>query len=145
MTISFSIDGIEEEHGYELPCPDCGLSLANAHLHHDRDFDCSCMGYGGPDKMPTPKFWLNVATENGLELLEHLGLPRTSEGQVKPHDLLTALAIKEGQDDLLTLPLSHDGRFTHNGRSLDQVGRYMVKLTELANKAAEYGSLVVWS
>lgn len=144
MTISFSIDGIEEEHGYDLPCPDCGLTLSDAHLDDDRNFDCSCYGYGGPEKLPEPQFYLNVSTENGVALLRHLGLPAEEFGQVDPQDLLTALAIKEGQDDLLMCSGEFRGRNFLGGRTASQVERYRSKLTKIATKASDYGRDVVW-
>lgn len=147
MSFTFSIAGIEEEHGYELPCPDCGLSLDSAALPENQDRrnpDCSCFGHGGPEELPAPQFELNVATANGIALLRFLGLETAEYGEVDPADLLTALALKQDHADLLTVPYSHDARVIDGGRSQNQVERYFAKLTKIAAKAAEFDRMVVW-
>jgi hypothetical protein len=122
MTLTFRIDGIEEEQGHDLPCPDCGLTLANAHLHHDRDFDCSCMGYGGPQELPTPRYELNVANMNGWDILVSLGFEADHCGTLDPRDLLTALTLR--------------------GRNLNE--RYVTVLERIARQAVRYDRTVVW-
>lgn len=147
MSITFSIQGIEEERGYELLCPDCGLSIISASLPENadrRDPDCSCGGYGGPDTLPEPRFSMNLSNTNALELLSHLGLDVDYVGSADPQDILTALAIKEGQDDLLVSPTEQEGNVVRCGRTAEQVASYIERLTRIAAKAAEYGRRVIW-
>lgn len=113
MSVTFSIEGIREEAGYELPCPDCGLSLDNAHLHDDRDFDCSCMGYGGPRELPQPRFELNVHNGNAVAILGHLGLDAMA-GDVDPRDVLSVLTQR---------PLERE----HHNTVLMRIARQAVK------------------
>lgn len=121
MTITFRVDGLNEETGHDLPCPDCGLTLATAHLSEHQDPDCSCLGYGGPDVLPAPRYALNVATVNGVDLLRALGLPGTSVGSADPRDILTALVTSEGIED-----------------------RYREILERIAVRAARWDRAVVW-
>jgi len=143
--MTFSIEGIEEETGDSLPCPDCGLSNYDNRVKPGASpMDCSCMGYGGPEQMPVPQFELNVANVNGADLLRHLGLPAECYGEADPQDILTALALRHGSNDLLESEDRSEGNVHECGRSADQVARYMAKLEKIAVKAAKYDRKVIW-
>lgn len=116
MSLTFSIDGIREENGHDLPCPDCGLTLADPH----GDPDCTCMGYGGPEVLPQPRFELNVSNGNGCDLLRILGVPATCVGELDPRDLLVALELHDVRD------------------------RYREVLRRIAEQAVKYDRKVVW-
>lgn len=121
MSVTFRIEGLSEEDGSDLPCPDCGLTLSDAHLRPDRNFDCSCMGYGGPEELPLPRYELNVHEGHAADILSHLGLHYTI-GSESPHSILATLALRP-------LPNRAHG----------------VTLLRIASKAAQYGRLVIWS
>lgn len=157
MSITFSIEGIHEEDGTDLPCPDCGLSLATAHLHPQRNFDCSCGGYGGPEELPEPQFQLNLSNGNGMALLRFLELGSDPYGAAEADHVLFQLAIKGASSGLLTAPAVSEqlvritsdgvgmGPMVHTGgRTTEQVERYLSTLGRIAAKASSYGRKVVW-
>lgn len=145
MSVTFSIQGIHEEDGYELPCPSCGQSMRDCMDPERRDYDCTaCMGYGGPAEMPQPQFELNVANTNALALLAFLGLPAECCGDADPQDILTALALRYDSHAELATDTVVDGNVTHVGRSPFQCARYLEQLTKIATKAAKYDRRVVW-
>lgn len=128
MSLTFSIEGLSEEHGYELPCKGCGVSLVEAlEPGEKRHLDCrACGGYGGAAEqdMPKPRHELNVNNGRGAALLWALGLPVVPSGEVDPRDLLVAL----------------EGRGGHAA-----VAGYRRILERIATRAASYHRLVVWN
>lgn len=125
VSLTFKIDGIDEEHGYELPCPTCKRSTIDAVSGVPGDVDCpTCDGYGGPAELPEPRFELNVANAHGAELLQRLGIPGDCTGSVDPRDVLTALAMRPGVSE--------------------RERRYDVVLSRIATMAVRYGRHVVW-
>lgn len=121
MTVTFSIDGIEEENGGDLPCPDCGLTLASPERG---DPFCSCLGYGGPEQLPTPRFELNVSNVHAAELLESLDLAcGLYQGDLEPREVLLALALRSP--------------------SCDRTRRYHVVLARIATKAEQYSRRIL--
>lgn len=142
MTITFSIEGIEEEHGYELPCPDCGLSMDDAVGRKHGDPDCSCLGYGGPDKMPEVRYELNVSNANAGPLLDHLGIEFDHCGAVDPREVLAALAVRSPAE--LTSPASHAPGWFNGARTPRTVAHYYARLTRIAKMAIKYERRVVW-
>jgi hypothetical protein len=140
MSVTFSIDGIEQETGHDLPCPDCGTTLATG----GGPDDCSCYGYGGPERLPFATFELNVANENAIALLRFLGLPDEYCGSVDATDLLGRLSIKRASVDLLVEPGSVDGRVISVGRNRAQVERYLDRIERIATQAQKYARNVVW-
>jgi len=147
MTITFSIEGIQEETGDELPCLSCGETLLGA-MHKangDRNEDCpACFGYGGPETVAEPRFELNVSNVNAGALLRHLGIEFDYCGEVSPQDLLTALAVRSSDELMVEAPHS-EGNWHYGGRSAEQVARYVAKLEQIATMAAKYDRRVVWS
>jgi len=127
MSMTFSISGISEEHGYELPCKGCGVSTRAAmEPAEQRHRECRiCCGYGGAADadLPRPVFELNVANGHGCEALRALGLPTRTAGLVPAQDLLVALVLRGG--------------------SLK--ARYRSALQRIATQAAKYGRPVIWS
>lgn len=135
MSLTFSIEDLHEEHGYDLPCPTCGLStIAAMALPATAPTTCEvCGGYGGPadEHMPRPQFELNVSNVNGALLLEALDLDEEPSGAVEPTDLLRELAIKyQRRGDVFPLP---------------QADAYWAQLRRIATKARQYSRRVVWS
>lgn len=146
MTITFQIEGIEQEDGDELACPDCKLSMRDNRVKPGASpMDCSCYGYGGPAVMPVPQFELNVSNVNGADLLRFLGVEFDYCGDIDPRDLLTALANSHGNHYQLEVDPTSEGNVYYMGRSTDQVARNMAKLEKIATKAVKYGRRVVWS
>ena len=125
MSTTFTIDGIEEENGYELPCPACGHSLMSAANLSEPPNCSACLGYGGPDDMhmPVPQFVLNVHNGNARKLFDLLQLDPES-GQVEAGDLLFRISM-------VNCPEAHDG--------------HIAKLVKIAEKARKYDRPVVWS
>lgn len=143
MSITFSIEGIEEETGNELPCPKCGVSLATACLPENHSNECElCQGYGGPAQLPEPQFELNVANGNGYALLEWMGLGAECAGDAHPWAILIALNT---QDASPLQSVDVDAGVVHYcGRTAEQVARYVEKLRKIALKASDYDRKVVW-
>lgn len=141
MSVTFSVEGLEEERGFDLPCPDCGISIGEA-LQNRPSLDCSCGGYGGPEKLPIPRHELNVANGNAAAILRHLALesddPRYLFGGADPKDILTAMETRHW----IGL-VSPDRRLGPNtikcGRTPDQASGYYRTLRRIAKKAAKYG------
>lgn len=116
MSVTFRIEGIEEEHGYELPCPTCGRSTLDA--MGPEHVPCSaCDGYGGPAELPRPRFELNVHSGNGAALLRLLQLPDEPAGSVDARDLLVKLT-------LANCPRAHEQHFAALSRIATQAARY---------------------
>lgn len=126
MSATFSIEGITEEAGYELPCEACGVSLYGAlDPRESRHLDCpACLGYGGPVDIPKAQFELNVHNQNCAALLRLVGLESAPEGAADPRDILTKLALVEVPQELAT---------------------QAAKLAKIASKAAKYDRRVVWA
>lgn len=128
MSMTFAIEGLSEEQGYELPCKGCGVSLMGAlEPGEQRHLDCRvCGGYGGAadEDMPKARHELNVNNGNGAALLRALGLPDSQDGAADPRDILTALALR-GEDEA--------------------VARYRATLERIASRAVKYNRAVVWS
>lgn len=146
MSITFSVEGIEEEHGYDLPCPDCGLSMDDVVAIPGGSYvnaKCSCLGYGGPDKMPVVRYELNVSNVNAAALLDHLGIELDHCGAVEPLDVLAALAVRDPAELLRTVT-HRDGGWIGNPRSVMTVAHYYERLTRIAKMALEYRRRVVW-
>jgi len=142
MSITFSIQGIEEEHGYELPCPDCGLSMRDVSAGKSSPPDCSCMGYGGPDQLPVPRYELNISNFNAAALFSHLRIEFDDCGTIDPREILTALAVYPAQ--ALISSDESSSNLIMCGRSADTVKHYYDRLTRISQMALEYGRNVVW-
>lgn len=153
MSITFSIQGLEEEDGLDLPCEMCGCRLDRSCGH----FDCQCGGYGGPKNFPRPRYELNVANTNGLALLRFLNMDAEYYGSIDPDPMLAALAARRlSADELVEEPtverltrLSPQGidqgpLIHHCGRTRDQVDRYLEVLTRIAKMAKRIGREIVW-
>lgn len=123
MSLTFRIEGIEEEHGYDLPCPACGRSILAAVAAAERVECAACDGYGGPAELPQPQFELHVHGGNAAALFALLQLDATVPG-VDPADLLVKLT-------LAACPPEHE--------------RHFAKLSQIATKARRYNRAVVWS
>jgi len=145
MTITFFIHGIEQEDGDEMNCPQCNLSMRDNRMGQLSPTDCRCHGYGGPEVMPVPQFELNVANVNAAELLRYLGIEFDHCGEIDPRDLLTALALRHGQNAELESEDTSEGNVHQQGRSGAQVARYVAQLGKIATKAVQYDRSVVWS
>lgn len=126
MSMTFSIQGLGEEHGYELPCTACGVSLLGAlEPGERRHLDCRvCLGYGGPEELPKVRHELNVHNGNGVALLAALGLPTEAAGEVGARDLLVSLELRGDHPT---------------------VARYRETLERIASRAAKYDRPVVWA
>ena len=149
MSVTFRVHGLEEEHGYDLPCPTCGLSI-EAVIEREsrgipRPFDCACQGYGGPptEDLPSPRYELNVANGNADALLRWLDLEgeNACDGAV----LLCRLAIKRPSAGLLVQAVERGARWTEHGRTPEQVARYVEALERIASRAAKWDTVVEWS
>jgi len=143
MSITFSIEGIEEETGDELPCPQCKLSFRDNRSGKHSPMECLCMGYGGPEQLPQPQFEMNVANGNAYALLEAIGQTPDYCGEVDPRDVLVGLErLQPGALE------SADEQPAANvycaGRSSEQVARYVAQLRKIALKARKYDRRVVW-
>ena len=142
MSITFSIQGIEEETGDELPCAQCGLSFRDNRSGKHSPMECLCMGYGGPEELPQPQFSMNVANGNGYAILDALNLPVECYGEADPRDILARLeCLQPGE---LVTPDVDAGVVFYAGRSAEQVARYRDQLRKIASKAAKYDRKVVW-
>lgn len=143
MSITFSIEGIEEENGSELPCPDCGVSLAKACLPENHSNTCElCQGYGGPAQLPEAQFELNMANGNAYAVLEWMGLGAECAGDAHPWAILLALNTQDASP--LEAVDVDAGVVLYSGRTREQVARYITKLRKIAHKAAKYNRKVVW-
>ena len=138
MSVTFRIEGIEEEDGDELPCPACGCSMRDMRMVVGPRAHCdTCSGYGGPERMPVPQFELNVANANAATLLRFLQLDvEVCGGELEPEQLLQVLAVKEGR----AIELADCGVL-----STDQVARYWRMLRKIARKAMRYQRRVIWN
>lgn len=146
MSVTFSVEGLEEEHGYDLPCPDCGDSMMTAVARSVPLRDCSCMGYGGPIELPRPRFEMNLTNRNALVLLEWLDLPvqdGTLEGATDGQDLLTTLAVKETSQLVELLAAARD-EFDVQQDVARLAVRYVRLLSRIAQRAAKWGRSVIW-
>lgn len=123
MSLTFRIDGIEEEQGFDLPCPACGRSILDATTGPEHVPCAACDGYGGPAELPQPQFELHVHGGNAAALFALLQLDATAPG-VDPADLLVKLT-------LAACPPEHE--------------RHFAKLSQIATKARRYNRAVVWS
>lgn len=141
MSVTFSIEGIEEETGYELPCEVCGRKLG----HDDAMADCSaCYGFGGPSNMPQPRFVLNIANGNAMDLLEYLGLYCDYAGSIDPG--LLDEKLREFPPNEFEAPNRQlKANVTQCGRTKDQVDRYWRVLRRICKQAKKYSRKVVWS
>lgn len=97
--------------------------MGTAHLHPERDFDCSYGGYGGPEELPESRFEMNLNNGNAAELLRTLGLEDSFEGSADRRDVLCALALHGG---LISV-------------------RYLAGLERIAKMAVKYDRSVIWS
>jgi hypothetical protein len=157
MSVTFCVEGLNEDTGYNLPCPECGLSPLQASQTDDKNEDCLCMGYGGPEHLPVPQHELNVANINAHALMTMLDLDSHPCGAIQPQDLLAKLSIygdraeqfvEEPYEERGTIINEHGvgpgALMVHAGRSLEQIQRYVRVLTKIATKAAELNARVVW-
>jgi hypothetical protein len=88
---------------------------------------------------------LNVANLNGFALLDWLGLPTVYAGEVLAADVLTAIALRQGDESLMTAPDRElSPRVWVGGRTRAQVERYVSVLTEIAETADRHGRTVLW-
>ena len=122
MSVTFRIDGIEEEQGYELPCPSCGRSIRDA-IGTEHVPCTACDGYGGPAELPRPRFELNVHNGNAAALRHLLQLDGGPAGSVDARDLLVKLSLAK-------CPPEHQDHFA--------------TLSRIATQAARYGREIVW-
>jgi hypothetical protein len=144
MSLTFSIEGIQEEKGYELPCRGCGMTIMQAIGQHE----CAvCSGYGGAadEDMPKVRYELNVANLNGYALLNFLDLPLDASGAVKGIDLVLRLAIVKHSRYELCRPAQRSGNVFTGGLERPQVDNYFRVLTRIARQAMRYRRNVIWS
>ena len=139
MSITFSIEGIEQDTGLELPCPSCGLRLAD---ENDYESDCVCMGYGGPPDIPIARFEMNLANGNAEALLTHLGF-RVNDFGAPATDVIVALESNP-RYPLITSDKWRGLRSVICGRTREQVQLYYETLRRIALKAQQYSRAVVW-
>ena len=153
MSITFSIQGIHEEDGDELPCAQCGLSFRDNRSGKHSPMECLCMGYGGAEELPQPQFSMNVANGNGYAILDALNLPVECYGEADPRDILARLDAAQiptiepsvEQHPVVSYEGVRDGvRIFNGGRSTEQVARYRDQLRKIASKAAKYDRKVIW-
>jgi len=148
MSITFSIEGIREEQGYELPCTGCGVSaIAALTTGETRHRECPvCDGYGGAsgEDQPQPRYELNVANLNGAELLDFLGLPVGYSGEVPGAAMVLSLACNSARRYKLCRDTVQDGNVITHGRNREQVDYYFRVLNRIAKKATQYNRNVVW-
>ena len=123
MSVTFRIDGIEEEHGHELPCLTCGRSILDA-MGPEHVPCTACDGYGGPAELPRPRFELNVHNGNAAALQRLLQLDVGPGGSVDARDLLAKLTLAH-------CPPEHEHHFA--------------ALSRIATQAARYERSVVWA
>lgn len=123
VSVTFRIDGIDEEKGYELPCPMCGRSILDA-MGPEQVPCTACDGYGGPAELPRPRFELNVHNGNAAALLRLLQLGSEPAGSVDPRDLLVKLSLVG---------------------DVREHKQHFAALSRIATQAVRYERLVVWS
>jgi hypothetical protein len=126
VSFTFSIEGVGEEHGHELPCKGCGVSLLGAlEPSERRHLDCPvCLGYGGAadEDLPKVRYELHVHNGNGAALLSLLQLDLAA-GQADPVDLLVKLTLAR-------IPRCHEA--------------HAEALSRIATQARKYSRNVVW-
>ena len=148
----FQIEGIVEEDGTDLPCPECGVSIMFAPLVRAEEPDhpihtCkSCQGYGGPadELMPVPQFRLETSNVNGAALLSWLGIEAEPCGEADPRDILAALATRNPADLVCDYVEFHPSAWATGRRTAMMVNRYIEVLTKIAKKSIQYGRRVIW-
>jgi hypothetical protein len=126
MSMTFRVEGLDEERGYELPCKGCGVSLVGAmEPGEQRHLECRvCSGYGGAADadLPRPRHELNVHNGNAAALLSLLQLDPAA-GEADPVDLLVKLS-------LVRVPRCHED--------------HVAVLSRIATRARKYSRKVVW-
>ncbi len=139
MSVSFWIDGIEEEDGSEFPCENCGRRIGDP----GPVTDCQlCYGWGGPSNFPPPRFRLHMSATNARALLQYLGVPFGGH-RIEPALLLEKLT--EFPPHGFVAPNQKRHGVMVMGRTLDQVWSYWRSLTRIARKAKQYKRNVRWS